>query len=94
MRIRNRIHPPKSRSVQNRCQEHFLRIQFDEVCSAMTHPDYWNSVPYSAELDSAAKVPTAASTGKQGFGAAILDSELQRSPPLTRPWGRKVHEKN
>ena len=42
----------------------------------MTHPDYWNSVPYSAELDSAAKVPTAASTGKQGFGAAILDSEL------------------
>ena len=45
----------------------------------MTHPDYWNSVPYSAELDSAAKVPTAASTGKQGFGAAILDSELQRN---------------
>eukprot|EP01044_Picomonas_judraskeda_P004625 COSAG03_NODE_411_length_8142_cov_5.225289_9_plen_140_part_00 len=26
MRIRNRINPPKSRSVQNRCQEYFLRI--------------------------------------------------------------------
>jgi hypothetical protein len=36
VRIRNRINPPKSRSVQNRCQEDFLRIQFDEVSSAMT----------------------------------------------------------
>ena len=26
MRIRNRINPPKSRSVQNRCQEVFFRI--------------------------------------------------------------------
>ena len=29
---------------------------------------YWNSVLHSAELDSAAQVPAAASTGKQGFG--------------------------
>eukprot|EP01043_Picozoa_sp_COSAG02_P130828 COSAG02_NODE_68549_length_238_cov_2.769784_1_plen_60_part_10 len=26
MRIRNRINPPKSRSVQNRCQEIFVKI--------------------------------------------------------------------
>lgn len=52
----------------------------------MTHPDYWNSVPYSAELDSAAKVPTAASTGKQGFGAAT-DGETMKWMMVLLPGG-------
>ncbi len=54
MRIRNRINPPKSRRVQNRCQEHFLRIQFDEVRKFLavripTHVERWERWKQSAK---------------------------------------------